>query len=199
MNSQLEAYLHRVEAQLHSLPAEKRAAELRELRQHLEAMVARLSNDGLNQQEAVETALAQFGDAHHLGQALHQAHRAPESVPRFVLATVGAVGAYLYLFPLYKAAVWSHMPPGHPLPIQGLFYNALYWLLPFTSGLLAGGISTSRAGQSTACVGVLVAALMTTFFSFGPGTLLTFLCTLLAGVKVGSQRTVQFSLERSKG
>jgi uncharacterized membrane protein len=72
---QLEQYLETIEARLKNLPAPQRQEEILEIRQHLEALVAGHYLAGLSQDEAVATAIRQFGHAEQIGQALNQVSR----------------------------------------------------------------------------------------------------------------------------
>ena len=54
MNKKLETYLQTLEGELGSLEAEQRASELREMRQHIEAIIMRLMEGGLSEKEAIE-------------------------------------------------------------------------------------------------------------------------------------------------
>ena len=73
MHPHLESYLRRVENQLKNLSVEQRAEELRELGQHLQALVQEGQESGLSQSEAVQAALAQFGPYRRVGRELNKA------------------------------------------------------------------------------------------------------------------------------
>ncbi len=74
-NRPLDHYLETIEARLKNLPAVRRQEEMVEIRQHLEALIAGHYLAGLSQDEAVATAIRQFGHAEQIGQALSQASR----------------------------------------------------------------------------------------------------------------------------
>lgn len=74
-NSELEHYLETIEARLKGLPSAQRQEEVREIRQHLEALVAGHRIAGLGEDEAVEAAIRQFGHAEQVGQELSKAPR----------------------------------------------------------------------------------------------------------------------------
>ena len=76
----MERYLSSVSSHLKDLPADERDEQLREMRQHLESLVAAHRASGLNQDEAVSAALNQFGDSQRIGSQLRHAskqHRLP--------------------------------------------------------------------------------------------------------------------------
>lgn len=64
---QIEAYLDLLCSELGTLPAERRAEIRREVRQHLQMLLAR---DFANEPEAIGAALKRFGDAHSVGRAM---------------------------------------------------------------------------------------------------------------------------------
>jgi hypothetical protein len=72
-NPQVERYLQSVEARLSALPPAQRDDELRELRQHLEALIVGHRARGLDDDAAVAAALRQFGHAEQLGRDLQRA------------------------------------------------------------------------------------------------------------------------------
>jgi hypothetical protein len=83
-NPQVDRYIATLGARLRSLSPARRAEELREVRQHLDALVAGHLARGLSEEEAVEAALRQFGHAEQIGQQLQGAleqRRAPRLWP----------------------------------------------------------------------------------------------------------------------
>lgn len=97
MNKRLDSYLQKLDYELRLLPEERRAEELREIRQHLEAIVTRLMEGGLSEEEATEAATAQFGAARAVGHELVRVVPMTESPTRLLAASVGAVTCYLCL------------------------------------------------------------------------------------------------------
>lgn len=97
MDNRLDRYLQSVAHELRRLPQERREEELRELRQHLEAIVARLVEGGLSEVEAVEAATAQFGEAGTVGHELVRVVPRHESRRRTLAAGACAVMCYLGL------------------------------------------------------------------------------------------------------
>ena len=90
MDNRLNEYLQKLEAALGDLEAEQRTNELREMRQHIEAMVARQIERGQSSDEALTEALAQFGPPQQVGRALCAA-RVGDSSGRVLTAVLGAV------------------------------------------------------------------------------------------------------------
>lgn len=74
-NSRLDQYIETIENRLKSLPPVRRQEEIQEVRQHLEALVAGHRIAGLSEDEAMETAIRQFGHAEQVGQELSKASR----------------------------------------------------------------------------------------------------------------------------
>ena len=97
MDKKLESYLQTVELELGNLETEQRDSELREMRQHLEAIVARLVEGGLSEREAIEAAIAQFGSARNIGDELSQITALKESRVRVVAAVLTAMATYVII------------------------------------------------------------------------------------------------------
>lgn len=99
-NGRLEQYLTTIDAGLQTLPAARRAEELREIRQHLEALVAGHMARGAAEADAVEAAIRQFGHAEKIGRGLEAAwerRRAPRLWPH-LLTYVCMVAVIFALF-----------------------------------------------------------------------------------------------------
>lgn len=97
MNKRLDKYLQNLDHELRLLPEDRREEELREIRQHLEAIVARLMDGGISEEEAVEAATAQFGEARAVGHDLVKVVPMTESPVRLLAASLCAVTCYLSL------------------------------------------------------------------------------------------------------
>ena len=101
MSNGLDKYLQAVAHELRGLEPEQRESELREMRGHLEAIVARLVEGGLSEEEAVAAACAQFGAARRVGRELRRASRKRDSRAK----TAEALGrAMLWHFSVYPLA-----------------------------------------------------------------------------------------------
>lgn len=72
-NSQLDHYLATIEGRLKRLTPARRQEDMQEIRQHLEALAAGHRIAGLSEDEAVASAIRQFGHAEQVGQDLSQA------------------------------------------------------------------------------------------------------------------------------
>jgi uncharacterized membrane protein len=99
--SQLDYYLEIIEGRLKGLPPAQRQEEMREIRQHLEALVAGHRIAGLSEDEAVAAAIRQFGHAEQIGQELSQASQQPRMrslwLPLIYILTV-AVNLAIFAF-----------------------------------------------------------------------------------------------------
>lgn len=71
----MERYLNSVSSRLTDLPADERDDQMREIRQHLESLVADQRAYGLDQDEAVAAALNQFGGSDQIGKQLRHASK----------------------------------------------------------------------------------------------------------------------------
>ena len=88
MHKQLEDYLSTFAARLGKLPGAQRDEELREIRQHLELLVASYRQQGKSEEEAVGLAISQFGRAEKIGRELGQVSRKSERVHAFASAAI---------------------------------------------------------------------------------------------------------------
>lgn len=71
----LEHYITTLGKRLQSLPQSQREEDLREVRQHLEALVAGHVMRGMSEADAVAAALRQFGRAEQIGKELAAAQQ----------------------------------------------------------------------------------------------------------------------------
>ncbi len=71
-NPRLEQYLMTIAAGMKTAPAKQRDEEVEEMRQHLEALVARHIAQGRGEDAAVEAAIRQFGRAEQVGRGLER-------------------------------------------------------------------------------------------------------------------------------
>lgn len=112
MHILLEGYLSEVAAHLSALPSKRRNEELREMRAHLENAVIINREQGQSEDEAAQSAVAQFGTPKSLGDNVVWAWRRGEMRSRrsFWSAVVSAPLTLLSLM-----LVMSHLPAG-PIP-----------------------------------------------------------------------------------
>ena len=156
MDKKLETYLQTVESELGEMREARREAELREMRQHLEAIIARLTEGGLSREEATEAAIAQFGEARQVGRELEKVGSRKESLLRIVAAPLGGALCYAVLCPARSVlddfissltgatnmqigvTAWHHGPIGVFL---------LIWPVAIASGAVSGLVSPRWGGK----------------------------------------------------
>lgn len=112
MHPHIEKYLFQVSCQLKDLSATRRAEEVREIAQHLQALVEEGQGQGLNESQAVRTALAQFGSPQKLGRELNKAglKRAPDHLPKsFAVMTKVMIGQAMLNLLTYGILAWPSM------------------------------------------------------------------------------------------
>ncbi len=158
MDKRLEKYLQTVESELEGLREQQRESELREMRQHLEAIVARLREGGASEDEAVEAAIGQFGAARRVGRELQQADEEREPWWRVVLAQVcGLACLRALMYPLSAVISYVHGPSPLDLDLPSTarvlaLGLALWWLAIFSSSVVASYISPRWAGRILICL-----------------------------------------------
>ena len=89
MHKQLDEYLNTVAGRIGSLLSAQREDELREIRQHLELLVASHREDGRSEEEAIGLAISQFGRAEKIGRELSLADKKSRMKPTALSATIG--------------------------------------------------------------------------------------------------------------
>ena len=162
-HSRLEAYLDEMERPLSALTPEARAEAREEARQHLLSLIAAHEELGSAPEEALETALRQFGHPARLGRKL--AHESCRPVPwksygaagaRLVGAGIG--GAVLFVaasqilfYPLDRAPRLAE----NPLVTAAA---SIYVLLGGVAGILFAAAGNRRLTR--ACAGMCVAGVI---------------------------------------
>jgi hypothetical protein len=73
MHQPLETYLNRIKSQLKGIPAAERELQIQEITQHLQRLVAEEMEGGLTEADAVQAAIAQFGEPKEIGRGLRNA------------------------------------------------------------------------------------------------------------------------------
>ncbi len=126
----LEQYLAAVGARLRTLPPARRDEEVREIRQHLDALVAAHLARGQSPEEAVDVALRQFGHAEQIGRQLQGAWARPRA-PRLW----PWVGLYLSLVVLIYGAFAT--ANDQPTDFPSHFGDQLLLALALPAGMLA--------------------------------------------------------------
>lgn len=171
MDSRLDKYLQALAHELRALPQAQRDSEVREMRQHLEAIIARLCEGGLSEAEATEAAIAQFGAAHKVGRELRAAGEERDPWQRVVLAPLCGVSSFAILALvscLLDALVTSEMESlgvaRWPYVLVPGF--VLLTLISIASGALASRVSPRLGGRSMLwlpIVAIFAAALLGKF------------------------------------
>lgn len=142
MDKRLETYLQTVESELGEMREARREGELREMRQHLEAIVAQSVENGLSEAEATEAAIAQFGAARQVGRELEEVGSRKESLLRMVAAPLGGALCAVALSPVML--VVDDLV--NPLFIMAWWHRSIWvflltWPVALASGAVSGLIS----------------------------------------------------------
>lgn len=159
MHSLLENYLSEVARQLDSLPQTRRNEELKEMRQHLLSAVIVNREFGQSEEEAVTSALRQFGPPQEATEGLIQAWRREQKLRRrdfwgatlCVLLTVPAM--WRALDPLNEAywnwAIqhrhWNPTAPDMGSPWFWVFFAFQMALCGLGVGVVSGTLFPRRA------------------------------------------------------
>jgi len=134
-NTRVERYLADIGAHLKALSPAQHEEEVRELREHLDALVRDRRAEGLGDEEAGAAALRQFGDAGRIGRRLRGAW-ARRRPPRLWPWVTVYLGLAVLIFGAYATA--NDKPTDFPYGLAEQLVLAL--LLP--SGMLAIGLIT---------------------------------------------------------
>jgi len=110
-NEQLDRYVNTLSARLKKVPPAERNEELREIRQHLEALIAGYIAQGRSEEAATAEAIGQFGRADRLGRELGGAW-ARRQVRRLWPLVVVYVSMVLLIFGFY--ALTNDKPTDFP-------------------------------------------------------------------------------------
>ena len=155
MSRRLDEYLQAVGREL---PESRRESELREMRAHLEAIVARLVEGGASEDEAGEAAMAQFGEARSLGRELERSSVGREAWWRAAVAGLCSLGIYVLLMLALSGLVslllssrvnWTKHTDwliAISIGLSGLQLT----LFPFVAGRVAGRMSPRQPFQAVA-------------------------------------------------
>ena len=156
MHNALDKYLQTLAHELRALPQAQRDSEVREMRQHLEAIIARLCEGGLSEAEATEAALAQFGVARTVGRELKRASDSKNLWRRALLAPLCGVASFAPLSLgacLLDARATDGMESlgvkGWPYLVPGF---VMLGLISMASGAVASRVSPRWGGRSMLCL-----------------------------------------------
>ena len=152
----IERYLLELARQLRWMPPDRRAAELREIRGHLEALVARRMDEGDCNADAVATAQRQFGSPRQISRGLKMAANTSESWWLLAAAIMGAWMCFSICGVLVSAA--ANAAGGEPAfrlgvniqvfsnrPIYSWYRFGMIDLAPALAGLAAAFMAPRRA------------------------------------------------------
>jgi hypothetical protein len=145
MQSPLEEYLNQIAGHLRLLPSGRREEELREIRQHLEALVQAYQELGSSESDAITAALTQFGSSRENARGLEWAWQRErvDVAPtiRKALSQFGALALYHLLASVLLALTGSSEPSLTLVGIGG----ALSLIAGWHVGLEAPGRGWTRA------------------------------------------------------
>jgi hypothetical protein len=159
MHSLLEDYIAEVSKQLEILPKAKRNEELREMQQHLLSAVTLYQEQGQSEDEAAQSAVAQFGTPADLGGNIVQAWRRGQAIRRrdlgksAILALILSLLLPRLLLTLSKS-YWSYAFRTHEYMLGYLELSAPFFLVGIISGLILPRRAIAGTGLAI-CVCVL--------------------------------------------
>ena len=171
MYNRLEPYLAQVEARLKHLPGERRAEEIQEMRQHMEALVTAHQELGLSEEEAIVATLRQFGSARTVSRELsHALQRAEKPLPgslgiAMLCQMAGMWGGAYGLFHLLFVVQTDGL---HPRFFANNSAVLIGWtiLLGWSFLCLGSGLMTGLASPRKALTGIALAYGITILASF---------------------------------
>ncbi len=149
MHSLLENYLSEVAAHLGALPVARRNEELREMRAHLLSAVAAYQELGETEQEALESALRQFGPSSQVAGGLTHAWRRGHGSRRDT-AKAGLFGVAVLWGVYGLCGFLGHYLESHPdvFTTLRLHFEPVFYALIFGLPALLGGLFGGRSPQS---------------------------------------------------
>jgi len=151
MDKKLETYLQTVQSELGEMREARREGELREMRQHLEAIIARLTEGGLSEEEATEAAIAQFGEARQVGRELEKVGTRKESLLQIIAAPLGGALCAVVLS-LVMSVVDDFVTRLMDPQFTGWWHGSVWvflltWPVALASGAVSGLISPRLGGR----------------------------------------------------
>ena len=159
----VSAYFARLASPLAPLPADVRDTQMRELQQHLDALVAAREAQGLSPEDATVSALVQMGDPAQIGRKLCREWRRAQRDPFW--PTVIAIGlTQLFLYSLINGMFPLPFFAGMGTPaFNGQVFSSFYVpvqlvcasLLPILVGILVGRLLPERAIAGAFFVGLI--------------------------------------------
>jgi hypothetical protein len=118
----LEHYLARIAGQLRPMPADRRNVELDEVHQHLQDLTEQYQDAGMTGDQAIASALRQFGSPGRLGSQLLRAwcRENPKNLPGTIWSTVG------WAWLVFVVSQWTYMMAFYLLHSAEQRYGAAY-------------------------------------------------------------------------
>lgn len=161
----VNAYFARLAAPLAPLPADVRDAQLRELHQHLAALVSAREAQGLSPEDATASALAQMGDPTQVGRNLCREWKRSRRDPFWsTVIAIGLTQFILYTF-MTERLMWLFQSQGtHGMfsrQSSFLFTDLLamwYVLVSVLGGIFVGRRLLERAVAGAFFVGLVASA-----------------------------------------
>lgn len=159
--AKIESYLESVRERLGKLPVAERDAELTEVRDHLAELARGHAELGMTEQEAIQTALRQFGDPKSVGtnlrRAWEQGHK--RRLPGTVLSAAGWAISVSLVMSLISFLIRSILAEAtNNYQNRGaVLWNVMlgFWVAGCLQGLVTGYI-TGRRAPRRAFVGMLL-------------------------------------------
>jgi hypothetical protein len=149
--AKIESYLESVRKRLDQLPAAERNAELTEVRDHLTELARGHAELGMTEQEAIQTALRQFGDPKLVGTNLRRAWEQGQKrrLPGTVLSAAGWAISISLVMSLISFLIRSILAEAtNNYQNRGaVLWNVMlgYWVAGCFQCLLTGYITGRRA------------------------------------------------------
>jgi hypothetical protein len=200
MNSGLSKYLGAVAHELRGLPEQKREAELREIQQHLESLIASRIESGAGKDEAARSAVAQFGSARKIGRKLRRAHQRREATWRTLAAPVCGMLGQLALIWVVLGGMFlvdkllgfgsGQLFEGYQSHILlDIGFTILLHMAPVGGGILAGRIAPRSALWSAPLMSaaILTSSLLVFPFNASALSLLSAVIPVFIGAVIGSR------------
>ena len=154
MHNLLADYISELSKQLQTLPQAKRTEELREMRQHLLNAATVYREQGQSEDEAMQSAIAQFGIPSDVGGKIVQSWRRGQILSRRDLWK-SAVCVLLLVFVLPEYLINLYIPfIKQTLDAHQYLLPMLLLVLPYLLVGLVNGIILPRRTMAGVCLGI---------------------------------------------
>ena len=160
MGRQPDGYIRMIEARLRPLPPTDRAAELLEVRQHLEALAQAQQEAGVSEKDAWCGALSRFGDAATVGNDLCRAWKRRNRTAEWRLFAGATASVLVGIFGI-GLLQWAALRALNGTAAVTWAIAGLNLVGPLLVGLMTGALVPRKATQAvlTWCVFVVVVTL----------------------------------------